>query len=93
MRGDEWSIKIFNCSQNLNECSLARVPQIFALLASSQSKFFYFCSCSQKIAVLGMLAKTIRHPSNEVDVVCAQGQMKVSYTCACLFLEKPVKQP
>ena len=41
-RGDEWSIKIFNCSQNLNECSLAR-----ALLASSQ--FFYFCSCSQKI--------------------------------------------
>ena len=38
----------FNCSQNLNECSLARAPQIFALLASSQSNFFYFCSCSQK---------------------------------------------
>ena len=39
-RGDEWSIKIFNCSQiylcticsqNLNECSLARAPQIFAV--------------------------------------------------------------
>ena len=29
-RGDEWSIKIFNRSQNLNECSLARAPQIFA---------------------------------------------------------------
>ena len=35
--------------QNLNECSLACAPQIFALLASSQSNFFYFCSCSQKI--------------------------------------------
>ena len=34
-RGDEWSNKIFtncsqNCSQNLNECSLACAPQIFA---------------------------------------------------------------
>ena len=36
------------CSQNLNECSLARAPQIFVLLASSQSNFFYFCLCSQK---------------------------------------------
>ena len=32
-RGDEWSIKIFNCSQNLNECSLARAPQISMPLA------------------------------------------------------------
>ena len=41
LRGDEWSIKIFNllakfylcsiCSQNLNECSLARVPKSFAV--------------------------------------------------------------
>ena len=29
--GDEWSMKIFNCSQNLNECSLARAPKIFAV--------------------------------------------------------------
>ena len=31
LRGDEWSMKIFNCSQNLNECSLSRAPQIFAV--------------------------------------------------------------
>ena len=31
IRGDEWSIKIFNCSQNLNKCSFARAPQIFAV--------------------------------------------------------------
>ena len=30
-RGDEWSIKIFNCSQNLTVCSLARAPKIFAV--------------------------------------------------------------
>ena len=40
-RGDEWSIKIFNCSQNfylcsicsqnLNGCSLARAPKMFAV--------------------------------------------------------------
>ena len=32
-RGDEWRIKIFNCSQNFNECSLARAPQISMPLA------------------------------------------------------------
>ena len=31
MTSDEWSIKIFECSQNLNECSLARVPKLFAV--------------------------------------------------------------
>ena len=56
IRGDEWSIKIFNCSQNLNECSLARAPQIFALLTSSQRKFFISARACKKIAVLGMLA-------------------------------------
>ena len=33
-RGDEWSNKIFNCSicsQNLNECWIARTPKIFAV--------------------------------------------------------------
>ena len=39
-----------------NECSLARAPQIFALLASSQSKFFISARARKKIAVLGMLA-------------------------------------
>ena len=39
--GDEWSVKMFKllgkfylcsiCSQDLNECSLARAPQIFAV--------------------------------------------------------------
>ena len=41
---------------NLNECLLARAPQIFALLASSQSKFFISARARKKIAVLGMLA-------------------------------------
>ena len=44
------------CSQNLNECSLSRAPQIFALLASSQSKCFIFARARKKIAVFGMLA-------------------------------------
>ena len=35
---------------------LARSPQIFALLASSQSKFFISAPARKKIAVLGMLA-------------------------------------
>ena len=64
-RGDEWSIKIFNCSQNFNDCSLARAPQIFELLASSQSKFFISARArkkSQCSACSRMLAKTIRHP-------------------------------
>ena len=47
-RGDEWSIKIFNCLQNLNECSLACAPQVFALLASSQSKFFISAHARKK---------------------------------------------
>ena len=53
------------CSQNLNECSLARAPQIFALLASSQSNFFISARArkkSQCSACSRMLAKTIRHP-------------------------------
>ena len=50
------------CPQNLNECWLARAPPIFALLASSLSKFFISARARKKIAVLGMLAKTIRHP-------------------------------
>ena len=49
--------KIFNCSQNLNECSLARAPQIFALLASSQSKFFISARACKKIAVLANARK------------------------------------
>ena len=40
----------------LNECSLARAPQTFALLVSSQSKFFISARARKKIAVLGMLA-------------------------------------
>ena len=39
----------------LNECLLARAPQIFALLASSQGKFFTSARARKKIAVLGML--------------------------------------
>ena len=64
-RGDEWSFKIFSCSQNLNECSLARAPQIFALLASSQSTFLFLLVLAKKSqcsACSRMLAKTIRHP-------------------------------
>ena len=33
-------LPLLDFSQNLNQCSLARAPQIFALLASSQ--FFLF---------------------------------------------------
>ena len=57
-RGDEWSIKIFNCSQNftfarfarknLHECSLAPVPQIFGVARKLAKQIFYFWSCSQK---------------------------------------------
>ena len=61
---DERSIKIFNCSQNLNECSLARAPQIFALLASSQSKFLISARARKKIAVLGMLANARKDHSS-----------------------------
>ena len=71
---DEWSIKIFNCSQNftfarfarqnLNECSLALAPQIFALLASSQSKFFISARARKKITVLGMLANARKDRSS-----------------------------
>ena len=63
-RGDEWSIKIFNSSQNLNECSLARALQIFALLASSQSKFFISAPARKKKAVLGMLANARKDHSS-----------------------------
>ena len=45
------------CSQNLNECSLARAPQIFALLASLQSKFFISACARKKIAVLANVRK------------------------------------
>ena len=33
---------------NLNECSLAHAPQVFALLASSQSKFFISAPARKK---------------------------------------------
>ena len=73
-RGDEWSIKIFNCSQNLNECSLARAPQIFALLASSQSKFFFISArARKKIAVLGILANGRKDHSSPPKVVRFSG--------------------
>ena len=48
----------------LNECSLARAPQIFALLASSQSKFFISARARKKIAVLGMLANARKDRSS-----------------------------
>ena len=67
-RGDEWLLAKFYlcsiCSQNLNECSLARAPQIFALLASSQSKFFISARARKKIAVLGMLANARKDHSS-----------------------------
>ena len=52
------------CSQNLKECSLTRAPQIFALLASSQSKFFISARARKKIAVLGMLANARKDHSS-----------------------------
>ena len=69
-RGDEWCIKIFNCLQNLNECSLARAPQIFALLTSLQSKFFISAHARKKIAVLGMLANARKDHSSPL-LLCA----------------------
>ena len=56
------------CSQNLNECSLARAPQIFALLASSQSKFFISPRARKKIAVLGMLANARKDHSSPLGI-------------------------
>ena len=53
---------------NLNECSLARAPQIFALLASSQSKFFISAHPRRKIAVFGMLAKARKDHSSPLIV-------------------------
>ena len=47
-----------------NKCSLARAPQIFALLASSQSKFFISARARKKIAVLGMLANAPKDHSS-----------------------------
>ena len=54
-RGDEWSIKIFNCSQNFTLLDLlAKFKRVFACSCSwscSQGRkatFFYFWSCSQK---------------------------------------------
>ena len=80
MNGDEWSIKIFNCSQNftfarfarknLNKCSLARAPQIFAFLASSQSKFFISARARKRIAVLSMLANARRDHSSTLVFNC-----------------------
>ena len=35
---------------------------LFCVARKLAKQIFYFCSCSQKIAVLGMLAKTIRYP-------------------------------
>ena len=68
-RGDEWSIKIFNCSQNLNECSLARVAQIFGVARKLAKQIFYFWSCSQKTAVLGMLANARKDHSSPLLVI------------------------
>ena len=56
------------CSQNLNECSLARAPQIFALLASSQSNFFISARARKKIAVLGMLANARKDHSSPLGI-------------------------
>ena len=49
---------------NLSECSLARAPQIFALLASSQNKFFISALARKKIAVLGILANARKDHSS-----------------------------
>ena len=49
---------------NLNECSLARAPQVFALLATSQSKFFISTPARKKIAVLGILANARKDNSS-----------------------------
>ena len=77
-RGDEWSIKIFNCSQNLplldcsqnlNECSLARVPKFLESLASSQSQFFISGRARKKIALLGMLANARKDHSSPLLVI------------------------
>ena len=57
MRGDEWSIKIFNCSQSLPLLDLrAKFKRVLACSCSPNfcvarklaKQIFYFCSCSQK---------------------------------------------
>ena len=47
-----------------NKCSLARAPQIFALLASSPNKFFVSARARKKIAVLGTLANARKDHSS-----------------------------
>ena len=49
---------------------IARAPQIFALLASSQSKFFISARARKKIAVLGMLANARKDHSSPLDLFC-----------------------
>ena len=67
------------CSQNLNYCSLARAPQIFALLASSQSKFFISAHARKKIAVLGMLANARKDHSSPLNQSNRQPNLKQYY--------------
>ena len=47
-RGDEWSIKIFNCSQNLNRVLACSCSPNFCVARKLAKQIFYFCSCSQK---------------------------------------------
>ena len=84
-RGDEWSIKIFNCLQNLNECSLACAPQVFALLASSQSKFFISAHARKKIAVRSMLANARKDHSTPLVLAKTVNPNDLIYFCTEIF--------
>ena len=71
---------------NLNECSLARAPQIFALLASSQSKFFISAHARKKIAVLGMLANAHKDHSSPLLVWKLSEQNRLGVWQSHLFV-------
>ena len=69
-RGDEWSIKIFNCSQNFTFARfLAKFKPVLACscspnfcVARKLAIFFISAGAGKKMTVLRMLAKTICHP-------------------------------
>ena len=63
-RGDEWSIKIFNCSQNLSECArLLVLPKFLRCSQARKANFLFLLVLAKKSQCSRMLAKTIRHPS------------------------------
>ena len=61
-------LKFLTARKILNECSLARAPQIFELLASSQSNFVISAHARKKILVLGMLASARKDHSSPLFV-------------------------